>query len=116
MKLFKWLATAAFVVVLTNTGMAQTDQGKVSGTVRDQSGAFRHRRDRHGQERADGGDANHDEQRSGLFVVTGLKPSPYTIRVEKSGFSPIEYTQWMWRSARRSRSTSSSSRPAWRKK
>ena len=29
----------------------------------------------------------------GVFVVTALKPSQYTIRVEKSGFSLIEYTQ-----------------------
>jgi hypothetical protein len=27
-----------------------------------------------------------------LFVVTGLKPSVYTSRVEKMGLAPIEYT------------------------
>ena len=28
----------------------------------------------------------------GLFFAAGLKPSSYTIRVEKQGFAPIEYT------------------------
>ena len=92
MKFLKWLATAAFVVALTNAGMAQTDQGKVSGTVRDQTGGFvanatvTVKNERTAETRTS---ASTDR---GLFLVTGLKPSMYTIRVEKTGLAPLEYT------------------------
>jgi hypothetical protein len=93
MKLFKWLATAVVVAALSTIGTAQTDQGKISGTVRDQTGAFvtdasvTIKNERTSETRATTSNAR------GLFVVTGLKPSLYTIRVEKSGLTPIEYSQ-----------------------
>jgi len=92
MKLFKWLATAAFVLALTTAGAAQTDQGKFSGTVRDQTGAFvtnatvTVKNERTAETRTTA------SSETGLFVVTGLKQSMYTIRVEKAGLAPIEYT------------------------
>jgi len=92
MKLFKWLATALLVAAVSTTGSAQTDQGKISGSVRDQSSAIvtdatiTVKNERTSETRTAMSNA------SGLFVVTGLKPAPYTIRVQKTGFSPLEYT------------------------
>jgi hypothetical protein len=40
MMLYRWMAATVFVALCAGTGFAQTDQGKVSGTVRDQSNAF----------------------------------------------------------------------------
>lgn len=92
MKDFKWLATAVFLTILSAGGAAQTDQGKISGTVRDETGAFvtdaavTVKSERTSETRTTTSNAR------GLFVVSGLKPTAYMIRVEKSGFAPIEYT------------------------
>jgi hypothetical protein len=92
MKLFKWLATGALVATISASAFAQTDQGKVTGNVRDQTSAFVSgaaitvKNERTGETRT----ASSNNQ--GLFFVGSLKPSSYTIRVEKAGFAPIEYT------------------------
>ena len=63
-----------------------------AGTVRDQSGAFFGgakviaRNERTGEERI----AESNEK--GYYLVAGLKPAQYTLRAEKAGFAPIEYT------------------------
>src|SRR5262245_64391411 len=92
MKLFRWTATIALVATLTAVGSAQTDQGRISGTVRDQTNAFVAdanvlvKNERTGEERAGTTNAQ------GYFLITGLKPSTYTIKADKSGFGSIEYT------------------------
>src|SRR2546428_191026 len=88
----KWIATVLLVGFCAVTAYAQTDQGKVSGTVRDQSNAFvpgakvTVKNERTGEERST---ISNDQ---GYFLISYLKPSTYTIRTEKSGFGAIEYT------------------------
>src|SRR3954447_7870975 len=91
MTLFRSIATVA-VVAMSVVAYAQTDQGRFTGTVRDQSNAFvgaatvKARNERTGEERV----VLTNQQ--GYFLVGSLKPSTYTIRAEKEGFAPIEYT------------------------
>jgi hypothetical protein len=92
MKLSRWMAVVILVAIASVDGYAQTDQGKVSGTIRDMSGAFAAgakvtvKNERTGEER------NGMSNDQGYFVISYLKPSTYTIRAEKSGFAGIEYT------------------------
>jgi hypothetical protein len=71
---------------------AQVDQGKINGTVRDQTGAFiaqakvTAKNERTGEERSV---LSNDQ---GYFLVGNLKPSTYTIKAEKQGFGALEYT------------------------
>jgi hypothetical protein len=71
---------------------AQVDSGRVAGIVRDSSGALaagvsaKAKNERTGEERS----ALTNDQ--GYFVITSLRPSTYTISVERGGFAPIEYT------------------------
>lgn len=113
MKQVKCLATLAFVAALTGTGLAQSDQGRFSATVRDSSNAFvpgasvSLKNERTGETRAAA--TNTD----GFALVSALKPSTYTIRVEKGGGSRRSSTRaCRLPSARNWRSISSSSPPA----
>ena len=90
---FRALAALALVALLSTVGHAQTDQSKLSGTVRDSSGGFvagamvTARNERTGEERSQTtGDG-------GVFLIANLKPSTYTIKASKDGFSIVEYTQ-----------------------
>ncbi len=83
----------AFAVAMTIDApllLAQVDRGRIAGTVRDQSNAFAAatpvtvKNERTGEARA----AVTNEK--GYFLVTGLKPSTYTIRVERPGFNAVE--------------------------
>ena len=88
----RWIAAVLLVGFCAVTAYAQTDQGKVSGTVRDQSNAFvpgakvTVKNERTGEERST---VSNDQ---GYFLISYLKPSTYTIKTEKSGFGAIEYT------------------------
>jgi len=92
MRFRSWLS---FFVVLSVAvpAFAQVDQGRIAGIVRDSSGtlaagvAARVKNERTGEERV----ATTNDQ--GYFLITGLKPSMYTIHVERPGFAPIEYTR-----------------------
>jgi hypothetical protein len=92
MNLLKWAATAVFVALLPMAAAAQTDAGRISGIVRDSSNAFvpgatiTARNTRTGEIRT----AHTNEQ--GYFTISPLKPSTYTIAVNKTGFAAIEYT------------------------
>jgi hypothetical protein len=92
MTLYRWIATATLVAVFSVNGLAQTDQGKISGTVRDQSSAFvgganvTVKNERTGEERRV---VSNDQ---GYFLISYLKPSTYTIKTMKPGFAAIEYT------------------------
>src|SRR3981081_981735 len=70
---------------------AQVDSGGIAGIVRDSSGALavgvsaKAKNERTGEERS----AVTNDQ--GYFVIAPLKPSTYTISVQRPGFAPIEY-------------------------
>ncbi len=92
MKFLKWAAVALLTVALPMTAAAQSDSGRVTGTVLDQTGAFvtgasvTVKNQKTGETRtATTGD-------NGYFVVASLKPSTYTITVQKTGFANVEYT------------------------
>ena len=93
MTLCRWMATITLVAVFAANGYAQTDQGKIAGSVRDQTGAFvagakvTVKNEKTGEERT----VLSNEQ--GLFIISYLKPSTYSIKTEKPGFGPLEYTQ-----------------------
>jgi len=91
MKFSKSLAVACVLALLPAWGFAQTDQGKVSGTVRDQTNAFvsgakvTARNEKTGEERTT---TTNDQ---GYFLIGFLKPSTYTIKAEKPGFGVLDY-------------------------
>jgi hypothetical protein len=91
MKHFLSAALAFCFAATPASTFAQTDQGKIAGTARDQSNAFvpsAHvtvKNERTGEERK----AVTTDQ--GRFLIGSLKPSQYTISVTKAGFAPIEY-------------------------
>src|SRR5262245_22368213 len=88
----RWVTALVLVGLCSAVGHAQSDQGRFSGLVRDAQSAFvadataTITNERTGEART----ATSNGQ--GLVVVAGLKPSTYTIKVEKAGFAPIEYT------------------------
>src|SRR5262245_49531353 len=92
MRALRWIVSAVVILALPAIGQAQTDQGKVAGTVRDSSGAFvagatiTVRNEKTGEQRI--GVSNE----SGGFLIGNLRPSTYAIRVEKPGFGPVAYT------------------------
>jgi hypothetical protein len=92
MTFYRWITAATLVALFAATGLAQTDQGKISGVVRDQTDAFvagakvTVKNERTGEERA----AVTNER--GAFLMSYVKPSTYTIKTEKAGFAAIEYT------------------------
>jgi hypothetical protein len=92
MKLYSWIA-AVIVVSLPAIGHAQTDQGKLTGTVFDNTGGsvagatITVKNERTGEERTQ------TTSNTGVFLIANLKPSTYTVRATKEGFAPIEYTQ-----------------------
>src|SRR5262245_16019414 len=92
MTFLKWAAVALLTVALPMTAAAQTDSGRISGNVIDQTSAFvpgatvTVKNIKTGETRTVTTDEN------GHFLVTPLKPSTYTITVQKTGFAVIEYT------------------------
>jgi hypothetical protein len=93
MTLFRLSATLALVAALSGICSAQTDQGKFTGTVRDSTGSFvagatvSAKNERTGEERTQvTGD-------KGVFLISNLKPSSYTVRATKDGFAAVEYTE-----------------------
>ena len=92
MKMFRRVVAALLFALLPSLAAAQTD-GRISGTVRDTSGAFvagatvKVRNEKTGEVRAV---LSNDQ---GFFAASPLKPSTYTITAEKPGFSIVEYPQ-----------------------
>lgn len=84
--------TIGVQLLLAPVSLAQTDQGRLAGTVHDQSKAViagasvTVKNERTGEERT----VNTDEQ--GYYLATNLKPSVYTIKVTASGFDGSEIT------------------------
>ena len=79
-------------LLLTPVAFAQTDQGRITGTVRDQAKAViggatvTITNERTGEQRS----AVSAEQ--GQYVFANLKPSTYTLRANASGFGDSEIT------------------------
>ena len=75
----------AVVLVFTATAFGQTDVGRIAGALTDQNGAvvpgavITAKNDRTGEERS----ANSGED--GTYVISGLKPSNYTVTVNAPG-------------------------------
>jgi hypothetical protein len=92
MKVFLSAALACVLAAWPAATFAQGEQGRVSGIVRDGSSAFVAdakvlvKNEKTGDERT----AQTGPQ--GYFVIGSLKPSAYTVKVEKAGFGVIEYT------------------------
>src|SRR5215471_1908040 len=92
MTFWKWVVAALLTVTLPLTAAAQTDSGRISGNVIDQTSAFvpgasvTVKNTKTGETRTVTTDDN------GHFLVTPLKPATYTITVQKAGFAVIEYT------------------------
>src|SRR6185369_13949638 len=92
MRVRTWLGILAILMAGVAPAFAQVDNGRIAGIVRDSSGAFapgvtaKAKNERTGEERS----AVTNDQ--GYFLIAPLKPSTYTIRVERAGFAPIEYT------------------------
>ncbi len=88
----KWWPAFVVALMMAAPAFAQVDQGRFTGTVRDQTNGFvggatvKVRNERTGEERIVLTNAQ------GYFLVGSLRPSAYTIRAEKDGFAPIEYT------------------------
>jgi Carboxypeptidase regulatory-like domain len=93
MRLRSGMSAILFVMVMATQALAQGDQGQFAGSVRDSSGAFVSgavvtvKNQRTGEERTT------TTAETGLFLISNLKPSVYTIRAVKDGFAPIEYTE-----------------------
>jgi hypothetical protein len=92
MRVRTWLGILAILMAGVAPAVAQVDNGRIAGIVRDSSGALatgvtaKAKNERTGEERS----AVTNDQ--GYFLIAPLKPSTYTIRVERAGFAPIEYT------------------------
>jgi hypothetical protein len=77
---------------LSSAGFAQTDQGRIVGTVRDQNNAvvagamITVKNDRTGETRTT------TSTDTGQYIVTTLKPSVYTISVNAQGFARMDFT------------------------
>src|SRR5437016_5674260 len=92
MKLSSCVLAAVVIAVTTNVASAQTEQGRITGTVRDETAGFvagatvTVKNERTGDERVTTSAAD------GAYLVGSLRPSTYLVRVTKSGFAPVEYT------------------------
>jgi len=85
-------AALACVAWLLAPAFAQTDQGRIAGTVKDQNGAVVPnatvvvKNTRTSEERTATSNAE------GVFLVPALKPSSYKVKVSAANFASLEYT------------------------
>src|SRR5580765_5867956 len=92
MRFYLSVAMAVCFAALPASTFAQGEQGRIAGIVRDQSNAFVAeakvlvKSEKTGEERRAVTNAQ------GFFIIGSLKPSMYTITVEKDGFATLEYT------------------------
>ena len=87
---FAWTVLAATFLGV-GPAVAQTD-GRIVGTVRDQSGALVRGATVTVVNQGTGQSRTALSNDDGYFVVTGLKPAVYTITVVTTDFAPTEYT------------------------
>jgi hypothetical protein len=92
MTFLKWVAVALLTVALPMSAAAQSDSGRISGTVLDQTSAFVPGASVTVKNQKTGETRTATTNETGHFSVVSLKPTLYTITVEKTGFASIEYT------------------------
>jgi hypothetical protein len=87
------LLTSVALVGLPRLAVGQTDSGRISGTVRDQTDAFVANATVTVKNEKTGETRTTTTNQQGFFSVSGLKPSTYIVTVDKQGFQQIEYPQ-----------------------
>jgi Carboxypeptidase regulatory-like domain/TonB dependent receptor len=91
MKSSKILGMALFLVVATLSLLAQTTNGRILGTVHDQSGAAVASATVTVTDVQRGATRKLTTDGSGNFVASALPPSIYTVRAEANGFKAVEH-------------------------
>ena len=91
MKSSKILGMALFLVVATLSLFAQTTNGRILGTVHDQSGAAVANATVTVTDVQRGATRKLTTDGSGNFVASSLPPSVYTVRAEANGFKTVEH-------------------------
>src|SRR5262245_18002601 len=91
MTFLKWVSAALLTLALPMTAAAQSDSGRIAGNVLDQTGAFVPGANVVVKNQKTGETRTATSNDDGYFVVASLKPSTYTITVQKEGFSSVEY-------------------------
>ena len=89
MKVLTWVTA---VLLAAASASAQTDAGRISGTVRDSSNAFVSGASVVAKNTKTGETRTAETNDQGYFAISPLRPSTYTISVNKTGFAPVEYT------------------------
>ncbi len=87
---FAWTLLVASLLAVVPAA-AQTD-ARIVGSVRDQSGALVPGASVTVVNQGTGQSRTTVSTNDGFFVVTGLKPAVYTVRVASTNFAPTEYT------------------------
>ncbi len=95
-KRFNWIlsgvANVIILIAATNVLLAQTDQGRIVGTVTDSVGAVVPganvvvRNDKTGEERT------FKTNEEGIYIAGALKPSIYTVKINGGNFAASEQT------------------------
>jgi phosphatidate phosphatase APP1 len=88
--LYYSIAAIMIVAMLAAVADAQTDQGRVRGSVRDSSNAFVPGVTVMATNERTGDIRTTVTNEQGYFLIDALKPSAYTVTAELSGFSKIE--------------------------
>ena len=87
---FILLLTILLTTCLSLSTLAQSDQGRIAGTVKDQTGAvipnatILVKNERTGDERTATSNAD------GYYTITALRPSLYTVKISASNFANYE--------------------------
>jgi hypothetical protein len=84
MTFLKWVAAALLMMALPMTAAAQSDSGRISGTVLDQTGAYVTGASVTVKNQKTGETRTATTNDNGYFVAASLKPSTYTITVQKT--------------------------------
>src|SRR6478672_5493175 len=91
-RMLKAIGLAALVWLTSVLPVSAQADGRFAGTVQDASGAFLPNANITVKNEKTGEERSVTTSAQGLYVVTNLKPSTYTIRATSGNFSPLEYT------------------------
>jgi len=91
-RMLKAIGLAALVWLTSVLPARAQADGRFAGTVQDASGAFLPNANITVKNEKTGEERSVTTSAQGLYVVTNLKPSTYTIRATSGNFSPLEYT------------------------
>jgi hypothetical protein len=86
------LLLLGIILILSSVSSAQVDTASVSGVITDQSGGIVIGAEVHVTNSDTNITSTGISNQSGVFLVTGLRPGRYRIRVEKEGFKGIDLT------------------------